>query len=186
MVRIAKEKGFVAPTIYQCNYSPVSRITEDLLFPVLRRHGIAFYAYSPLAGGFLTKTRAQVQQGTVERFNSATPFGRMYATLFNKESYLDALSEWDAISSRSGIANAELAYRWMAHHSHLDGAQGDGLVFGATTLEQIRETISGISRGPLPQEVVAQIEKVWNSVKGDAGLDIFNTSTMEDRRPNSS
>ena len=59
---VAKAKGYVLPTVYQGMYSPVNRKTEELL-PLLRRLGISFNAYSPLAGGFLTKTRGYVQQG---------------------------------------------------------------------------------------------------------------------------
>jgi aflatoxin B1 aldehyde reductase len=57
------ENGYVLPTVYQGNYSPVARKQDTLLFPTLRRLKIAFYAYSPLAGGFLTKTKEQVKQG---------------------------------------------------------------------------------------------------------------------------
>lgn len=179
MVRVAKENGFVRPTVYQGNYSPVARMTETLLFPILRKHGIAFYAYSPLAGGFLTKTRAQVEEGSTARFDRSTDLGKMYSALYHKESYLEALSRWDAISQDSGIPKAELAYRWMAHHSRLIGKQGDGLVFGATSLAQVRETICGIERGPLPEDVVRRIEGVWEMVKHEAGLDTYNIDMIE-------
>jgi aflatoxin B1 aldehyde reductase len=59
----AKANGFVLPTVYQGNYSAIARQPEGTLFPVLRELGIAFYAYSTLAGGFLTKTREQVTEG---------------------------------------------------------------------------------------------------------------------------
>ncbi len=41
------EKGYVLPTVYQGTYSPVTRYQETILFPTLRKLGIAFYAYSP-------------------------------------------------------------------------------------------------------------------------------------------
>ncbi|KAI9763912.1 MAG: hypothetical protein M1840_009024 [Geoglossum simile] len=178
MVRVAKEKGFIAPTVYQGNYSPVARKQEELLFPVLRKHGIAFYAYSPLAGGFLTKTRAQVEEATAKRFDASTSVGKIYTTLYNKQSFLDALPKWEAISVESDIPKAELAYRWMAHHSQLKGENGDALVFGATKLEQVRETIQGIKRGPLPDKVVQQIEEIWELIKHEAGLDAYNLNNV--------
>ena len=52
-----KEHNYVLPTVYQGNYSPVARKQEQLLFPTLRKYNIAFYAYSPLAGG--TTDRAE-------------------------------------------------------------------------------------------------------------------------------
>jgi len=42
---ICEERGFVKPTVYQGQYNPVVRGAERDLFPVLRRHGIAFYAW---------------------------------------------------------------------------------------------------------------------------------------------
>lgn len=53
---ICKQNGYVLPTVFQGNYNPVARRQETELFPTLRKLNIAFYAYSPLAGGFLTKT----------------------------------------------------------------------------------------------------------------------------------
>ena len=53
---IATAKGYVLPTVYQGQYNPVARHFETDLFPTLRKLGMVFYAYSPLAGGFLTKT----------------------------------------------------------------------------------------------------------------------------------
>ncbi len=53
------EKGYVLPSVYQGSYSPITRYQETELFPTLRKLGIAFYAYSPSASGFLGKTVAQ-------------------------------------------------------------------------------------------------------------------------------
>lgn len=41
----ATTKGLVAPTVYQGHYNPIVRGGEKELFPLLRKHGIAFYAY---------------------------------------------------------------------------------------------------------------------------------------------
>jgi aflatoxin B1 aldehyde reductase len=41
----------------------VARKQEEVLFPTLRKLGIAFYAYSPIAGGFLTKTKKDIEDG---------------------------------------------------------------------------------------------------------------------------
>lgn len=53
VLKITKEKGYVQPSVYQGSYAAVARGAEDELFPLLRENGIAFYAYSPIAGGFL-------------------------------------------------------------------------------------------------------------------------------------
>ena len=79
---ICKSNNYVLPTVYQVNYSPVTRIPEDELFPLLRKLGIAIYAYSPIAGGLLAKSRAQVEAGE-GRFN---PEGKsqMYNEMYNR------------------------------------------------------------------------------------------------------
>lgn len=41
----ARAKGFVKPTVYQGQYNPIVRGGEKQLFPLLRKHGIRFYAW---------------------------------------------------------------------------------------------------------------------------------------------
>jgi aryl-alcohol dehydrogenase-like predicted oxidoreductase len=53
--RICREKNYVLPTVYQGNYSPVARRAANDISPTLRKHNMSFYAYSPIAAGFLTK-----------------------------------------------------------------------------------------------------------------------------------
>lgn len=56
VLRICKEKGYVKPTVFQGSYAAVARGIEDETLPVLRENGIALYAYSPIAGGFLVSS----------------------------------------------------------------------------------------------------------------------------------
>ena len=53
-LKVAEERSYVKPSIYQGQYNLLCRSWEDKLFPLLRQHGIQFSAFSPLAGGFLT------------------------------------------------------------------------------------------------------------------------------------
>lgn len=176
VIRVSKANGFVQPTVYQGNYSAVARKQELELLPVLRKHGIAFNAYSPLAGGFLTKTGKDFE-GPVGRFHSSNPIGELYMTLYKKPKFLAALEDWDNISTASGIPKAELAYRWVAYNSFLKPEHGDGIIIGARTLAQLRETLTGLQRGPLPDTIVKQIDLVWEKIKDEAGLDNFNLNS---------
>jgi aflatoxin B1 aldehyde reductase len=68
---IQSAKKAVLPTVFQGNYNAVSRHIETSLFPVLRKLGITFYAYSPIAGGFLVKDADQVRAKSASgRFGS--------------------------------------------------------------------------------------------------------------------
>jgi len=172
---VAEQNGFVKPTVFQGNYNAVARLIEDDLFPVLRKLKISFYAYSPIAGGFLAKTSQQVRDGH-GRFNPEGPLSAMYSLLYSKPSFFAALDEWDKIASDAGIKKVELAYRWITYHSALKGDFGDGVIFGAA-LTQVDETVAAIRAGPLPSEIVSRIESLWPSIKGDALVDNFAAMT---------
>lgn len=62
-VEICEEKGFVKPRVYQGQYNPVVRAGEKALFPVLRRNGIAFYAYGPASAGFFAGNYKKPREG---------------------------------------------------------------------------------------------------------------------------
>lgn len=61
VLRICKENGYVKPTVFQGSYAAVARGIEDEILPLLRENGIALYAYSPIAGGFLVSPLCIVQ-----------------------------------------------------------------------------------------------------------------------------
>ncbi|KAJ0383238.1 hypothetical protein COL922a_010884 [Colletotrichum nupharicola] len=166
---VAKDNGFVLPTVYQGNYSAVARKPEADLFPVLRKLGISFVAYSPIAGGFLTKTREQIESGGT-RFSPDQMFG-IYHKLYVKDSYLSALEEWGKIAEEEQISKAELAYRWVVYHSILRKEHGDGIVFGSSSVSQMEETLLACNRGPLSEKAVGAIEQIWEKVKDEAGVD---------------
>jgi aflatoxin B1 aldehyde reductase len=45
LVEICETNGWVKPSVYQGQYNAIARLNEDDLFPILRKHGISFYAY---------------------------------------------------------------------------------------------------------------------------------------------
>ena len=53
---ICEEQGYPKPAVYQGHYNALTRKMEDELLPVLRENGVAFYAFSPAAGGAFSKT----------------------------------------------------------------------------------------------------------------------------------
>ncbi|KIX98403.1 uncharacterized protein Z520_05704 [Fonsecaea multimorphosa CBS 102226] len=166
-----KAHDYILPSVFQGNYAPVARKLETLLFPTLRKLGIAFYGYSPLAGGFLTKTKQQIVEGA-GRFNTDFMNG-MYDQMYLKESYLQALALWEDIATEQGCSRAELAYRWVAYHSALRSEYGDGIIIGASKFEQIEPTLQGLQKGRLNDSVVKRIDEVWETVKHDAPMDAF-------------
>jgi aryl-alcohol dehydrogenase-like predicted oxidoreductase len=176
VIRIAKEHNYVLPSVYQGNYNAVSRHAETRLLPILRKHNISYYAYSPIAGGFLTKDVAQFASGAEGRgrWDPHDAVGAIYNSMYGGPGLLDGLRLWGKIAEDSGIAKAELAYRWVAYHSALDATRGDSMIFGSRNVQQIWETLAGLRKGPLPGEVVKQIEMIWKMVEDNAPVDNFN------------
>jgi aflatoxin B1 aldehyde reductase len=170
---ISKKNGYPLPTVYQGNYNAVARASEDLLFPTLRNLGIAFYAYSPIAGGFLAKTRQQIEDGA-GRFDMSTMLGQLYIGLYKKSSLLDALDSWNKIADDCRLAKAELAYRWVAYHSILSSEKGDGIIFGAHKIAHLTQTISYLRAGPLPTDIAEKIDGLWEVIKDEAPKDNFH------------
>jgi aflatoxin B1 aldehyde reductase len=162
-------QGYILPTVFQGNYNAVSRKPEELLFPTLRKLGMSFIAYGPIAAGLLTKTAAEVSEGKGTHFGDP-----MYRAMYNRPSYLSALALWESIAREESITKAELAYRWTAWNSELRASHGDGMVVGASSLTQLEETLQGISKGPLTQEACRKINHIWETVKDDATLDTYH------------
>lgn len=172
----SKENGLVLPTVYQGNYNAVSRVIDTTLFPVLRELGIPFYAYSPIAGGFLTKSRKALEEGTEGgRFAVGdNGLNKMYRGFYLKPTMLEGLGKWEELAKTEGVSQAELAYRWIYYHSALKPKEhGDFVIVGASKVGQISQTLEGLKRGPLKPEVVKGIDEVWSIVKDVAIVDNY-------------
>jgi aryl-alcohol dehydrogenase-like predicted oxidoreductase len=173
---IAKEKGYPLPTVYQGNYSAVARKQETELVPTLRKLGIAFYVYSPIAGGLLTKTVQQLREGSEDagRFAKGHRMQGLYGGLYNKPSYYKALELWEEAAKEAGTSRAELAYRWVAFDSVIDPKYGDAVVFGASKHSQISETLVWLKRGSVGEAAKAKIDEIWKVIEHEAPLDNYN------------
>ncbi|KAK9780243.1 putative Aldehyde reductase [Seiridium cardinale] len=168
IVRITKERNWVRPSVYQGNYSAVARRPDTELLPILRKHGIAFYAYSPIAGGFLAKTKDTLT--STDRWKPESFLGKMYLGMYGKPSYLEALEKWSQIAKTEGVSQTELAFRWIVHNSSLRGDLGDAVIIGARTTDHIREIVNGINKGPLSSGATKSIDEIWETIKADAPL----------------
>lgn len=165
----AKAKGYVLPSVYQCNYSIAARHHETDLFPTLRQLGFSIQAYSPMAGGFLAKTPEYIEQGQGS-WNPNTPGGKFQRDLFYKPSYMKMLAEFGILSEKSGISRAGLAYRWVRHHSILNNQLGDEMIIGASTSDQLAHTMEELEGGPLEPWIVQRMEELWKMIKHEESI----------------
>lgn len=58
------------------------------------------------------------------------------------------------------------------YNSALDASLGDGIVIGASSIQQWNDNLAAIQKGPLSQETAAQIDALWGpELKNDSVLD---------------
>ncbi|KAI0099188.1 Aldo/keto reductase [Nemania sp. FL0031] len=160
-IQICDENGYVKPQVYQGQYNLVCRNIEKTLFPALRKHGMVFSAYSPLAGGFLNgKLTTGDTEGT--RFEAGNVMGQFYRAQYDKKEMHDAIRYLTDILDSKGISKVEASLRWIAYHSNL-GAE-DGIIIGASKLSQLTQNVEAIAKGPLDDKTVSAMEGMWQSI----------------------
>ena len=154
---------------YQGLYNALCRTAEYELLPALRSLGMAFYAYSPLAGGLLANStsaaRAGYRSGMLSDLGvpDADEEDSAAAGLQKREVFAQGMDRLEAaVASAAGGAGTssagstdgssqqqrplelkDAALRWFFHHSQL--CQGDAVVIGSSRLEQVEEILSSLS-----------------------------------------
>lgn len=157
--------GCPLPTVYQGMYNALCRNVEPELFPAIRSLGMRFYAFNPLAGGMLT--------GKHHHFEDAPEPGRFarlesYRKRYWKQSYFDAVDEIRKACEAERIPMVEAAYRWLTYHSCLDASQDDGILLGASHLEQMNQNMAAVEKGELPQGIIEAMDTAWEIAKPDS------------------
>lgn len=160
---ICERKGWVLPTVYEGLYNSLSRHAERELNKALDYYGIRFYAYNPLAGGLLTEKYKDktIKEG---RFINRPKYQKRYW----HNSYFDAIDKINVVCEKYEINITEVAFRWLEYHSMLNPERKDGIIIGASSIEQLNQNIYYINKGPLPDEVVKAVEDAWTVCKVDA------------------
>lgn len=166
---LCDRNGWPKPAVYQGLYNALSRNVEAELLPALRRLGIRFYAYNPLAGGILAgKYANHSDEPAPGRFTVRPNYRKRYW----KASFFDALDQIAKTCGESEISLVEASYRWLAHHSALTA--NDGVILGASSPLQLRQNLDSFSQEPLPPPVAEAFEAAWGTVRSDSP-DYFRT-----------
>lgn len=157
--------GCPKPTVYQGMYNALCRNVEPELFPAIRSLGMRFYAFNPLAGGLLS--------GKQLNFEDAPEPGRFarlksYRDRYWKQSYFDALGEIKRACDAENVPMAEAAYRWLVHHSNMSAGLGDGILLGASRIEQMEQNMAAATKGKLPQSILDAMDEAWDIARPDS------------------
>ena len=166
VVDICHENKFVMPTVYQGQYNAICRNGEEELLPILRKHDIAFHAYSPSACGFFSGKVTRATSGVSgSRWDSKSPLGAKYSNDYFHDPMFTAGEMVRQHARQFGINGHAIGLRWVIWHSQLDASCGDGVLIGASSVKQLRENLDILEQGPLPEKLVEVIGKAWNMVK---------------------
>lgn len=157
--------GCPRPTVYQGMYNALCRNVEPELFPAIRSLGMRFYAFNPLAGGMLT--------GKHQHYEDAPEPGRFarlksYRDRYWKQSYFEAVDAIKQACDIEGIPMVEAAYRWLVNHSQMEADKGDGILLGASRIEQMTQNMAAAQKGTLPQTILDAMNAAWEIAKPDS------------------
>ncbi|KAF2030339.1 Aldo/keto reductase [Setomelanomma holmii] len=168
---LCKANKYPLPSVYQGIYNAIHRTIESELLPCLRNYGIAFYAYNPLAGGWLTdRYHRDVQDSALEsgsRFDANRLQGKMYRARYWNPQFFDALDTLRAV--KGSLCESEIALRWMMHHSQLKSEHGDKVIIGASSKVQLEQNLQDFEKGELSADVLQALDKGWEGVRGITG-----------------
>lgn len=167
---ICDKHGWIRPTVYQGIYSALHRSIEAELIPCLRQYGIALYAFQPLAGGFLTGRykRSQDDFEPGSRFDPNITHSALHRGRYWNDTYFDAIDVIQSAGEKHGLTVAEIALRWVEHHSQLNPDLNDALIVGASSTKHLEGNLVDLEKGSLPADVVEALEIAWLKVKAIA------------------
>jgi aflatoxin B1 aldehyde reductase len=161
IVNICRKNGWILPSVYQGGYNPLSRGMETDLLPALRKYGMAFYAYSPLGGGFFSRP--------IEQLRSPPAGGRMdqmkvFQMIYVNDLSLKLLQTLTETCDKEGLTVHESTLRWMMHHSLLQ--KEDGIILGGSSEEQMEQNLQACEGGSLPKTIVDCFEDMCQEYQG--------------------
>ncbi|XP_062046516.1 aflatoxin B1 aldehyde reductase member 3-like [Lepus europaeus] len=171
---LCRSRGWIQPTVYQGMYNATTRQVEKELFPCLRHFGMRFYAFNPLAGGLLTgRYKYEDQDAKIKpegRF-FGNRWSELYMNRYWKQDHFKGIALVEkALQAAYGSSTPSMtsaALRWMYHHSQLQGAHGDAVILGMSSLAQLEQNLAAVEEGPLEPAVVEAFERAWHLVAHD-------------------
>ncbi|CAG8960224.1 hypothetical protein HYFRA_00012742 [Hymenoscyphus fraxineus] len=155
---ICNREGFVRPSVYQGHYNALIRRHEETLMPLLRKHGVAYYAFRPLSGGILTgKVTFATETLTRTRFAGEST-QQYFLNTFDKPEIHDKLRTLSETCQQFGVSLSEVCLRWLVYHSALGG--DDAITLGAKRLDQLEANVGDCRKGPLSQDLLKAVESM--------------------------
>jgi aflatoxin B1 aldehyde reductase len=169
---LAATNGWVRPTIWQGMYNAITRGIETELIPACRRYGLDVVVYNPIAGGLFSGKYKLNEIPTEGRFSNRggeSSIGSQYRDRYFKDSSFEALRIIQPVVEKHGLTLIETALRWIVHHSALKIKDGnDGILIGVSSIDQLKNNLKDVEKGPLPEEVIQVLDEAWLMAKPTA------------------
>ena len=154
---ICERKGYKAPHVSQPMYNLLARGIEQEYLAMCKRFEVATVVYNPLAGGLLTGKHRHERPIPGTRFDA----NQLYLDRYWHPAYFDAVDQLKAIAEGAGRSMIDLSLNWILHHT-----PADCIILGASSAEQLGQNLEAFGKGPLPADVVAACDGVWNNLRG--------------------
>jgi aflatoxin B1 aldehyde reductase len=84
--------------------------------------------------------------------------------MYDRPEVHTVMNEFMQICERNGMTSTEASLRWIMHHSAL--SEGDGVILGATRIDQLESSVNICKNGALPEEVLRAVEDLWEKTRG--------------------
>jgi aryl-alcohol dehydrogenase-like predicted oxidoreductase len=125
------------PALLQNSFSLLDRVDGRSVLRLCSEHGVAYQAFGPLAGGWLT---GKYRRGTPPPEGSRMTMRPEPYTRYDREAVYRSLDGLDAAAAKRGVSMAGLALAWLLAH---DGVTS--IVVGPRTpghLDPVREALA--------------------------------------------
>jgi aryl-alcohol dehydrogenase-like predicted oxidoreductase len=146
----AAEAG--SPACVQNSFSLLERSDEDELLPLCEERGVAYLAFGPLAGGWLT---GKYRRGAPFPAGSRMTQRPEPYESFVRDGVFDALEVLEAMAAEREISMAGLALAWLLAEPRLTSA-----VVGPTRPEHLRPVVEALSN-PLGPDERQELSRVF-------------------------
>jgi len=140
----------------QPRYNLLFREIEHELFPLCVDQGVGVIVYNPLAGGFLTgKHPRNAPPADNTRFAVA---GKLYLDRYWNDASFDAVERLRIFFESRGKSLTHVAIAWVLKERAVASA-----IVGATSPEQLRDTLGGVNL-ELDDEERGLLDDIWYEV----------------------
>ncbi|KAF7289725.1 Aflatoxin B1-aldehyde reductase [Mycena indigotica] len=107
----------------------------------------------------------QSLRGSGRHFDSRNPFSAWYQSRYLNSRINNAVFRLCAVLKLYGLSLHEASLRWLQHHSALVPSDL-GMIFGGRTPDQVKQTLTYCTYGPLPDVILEAFEECYTEIRG--------------------